>query len=749
MNWLNSNRWSLNLRFFMGFMFLGIMPIFVWIILNIASTQDVLTDTRSQYIQETGNRRATLIEENLLQVDLDLNAFLNVSENAERSMIQVLTSFAEQGRSVSARTSAEFARQTITQDLLFNDDERLLLGAYMFTPDGDVVVTANLNALERPISIDNVAETGIFLSALSILNIENVTSELVFSERDNEQKVELLYKVTDGDDVLGFLVLSLNIDTVFLSALETRENDGDLYSFLILPTNDRYFATDEVVADDLVSFESIGVQRAIDRASSIPATYFTGIDTVRREVIGYSEPVTFLNKRMILMVEENVEVIDSLIVNNLLPTTLPIIFLITISSIVFTIIANRGIIPPLRLLSEGLNAITRNDFSIQLPARNYSELFRDSMTQYNQMRLFLLTANNETQATLQQRSRDLMVTQDIARFITDDSDLQELMDNVIYLIVTNFSGIYHAQIFLTDHSGMAVLRASTGEPGQALLQRGHRLEIGSVSVIGQVVEQNKTIIARDTAVSDIHRQNEFLPDTRAELAIPLQVGRHIIGALDVQSKDSDSFSPAQVEILETIASQISLAIENRRLVNEYQAGDYVPVVTTPSWKNYLPTDEKTVVQAGNQTTYDFDVLRRAVWNNQQAVVGDETPRNTMPFAVPIRLRNQILGVVAYEIPSSEFRYDKVLLAEELVSRLALSLDNARLFQESQESAERERVVNEIAARITGETDIDSILNIAISEIQQALQVSEVGIRLATGDETPNANGVSPNGDGDE
>ena len=73
-----------------------------------------------------------------------------------------------------------------------------------------------------------------------------------------------------------------------------------------------------------------------------------------------------------------------------------------------------------------------------------------------------------------------------------------------------------------DDNQDAVLRASTGTAGQELLKRGHRLASGSVSVIGQVVEQGQMVIARDTSISEVHRQNEFLPETRAELAIPAQ-----------------------------------------------------------------------------------------------------------------------------------------------------------------------------------------------------------------------------------
>jgi GAF domain-containing protein len=106
-----------------------------------------------------------------------------------------------------------------------------------------------------------------------------------------------------------------------------------------------------------------------------------------------------------------------------------------------------------------------------------------------------------------------------------------------------------------------------------------------------------------------------------------------------------------------------------------------------------------------------------------------TEGNTIPFAVPISLRGQVLGAAVWELPASQFSEDKVTLAEELVNRLAVSLDNARLFEESQRATARERLVNDIAAKITGQTAVDAILTTAVREVGQALQSSNVRVRL--------------------
>ena len=338
---------------------------------------------------------------------------------------------------------------------------------------------------------------------------------------------------------------------------------------------------------------------------------------------------------------------------------------------------------------------------------------------------------------LDARDRDIQAVQQISGTAVAQLDSQSLLNNIVERIVSLFPEIYHAQIFLLDaRQEFAVLRASTGEAGRELLQRGHRLEVGGTSVIGQVTEQGRLVIARNTVTSDVHRQNVFLPETRAELAVPLRWGNQIIGALDVQSRQSDSFDEDMVSVLQSMADQLSIAIENTRLYEEstrrLQEIEFSQQRRTRyAWEDYIYSQRQTMLasQAGYQTPNNFSALRDAVFEQKQTVIGDVTERQTIPVAVPIWLKSELLGVIEWEIPEQEFDRNRILLAEDLASRLATSLDNARLVQETQRSANRERILNQISSQITGQTNIDSILQTAVREVGQALQVPRVNIRL--------------------
>ena len=162
------------------------------------------------------------------------------------------------------------------------------------------------------------------------------------------------------------------------------------------------------------------------------------------------------------------------------------------------------------------------------------------------------------------RANHLQTAAEIARDTSSTLALDPLLQRTVNLLCDRF-GYYHASIFLLDESGLyAVVREATGEAGEELKRRTHRLAIGSQSVIGYVTGSGKPLVLNDVSQSSIHRPNPLLPGTRAELGIPLKIGEQVIGALDVQSTQVDDFSPDDVSVLQALANQIAVAVNNAR-----------------------------------------------------------------------------------------------------------------------------------------------------------------------------------------
>nr|MBN1229334.1 GAF domain-containing protein [Anaerolineae bacterium] len=171
---------------------------------------------------------------------------------------------------------------------------------------------------------------------------------------------------------------------------------------------------------------------------------------------------------------------------------------------------------------------------------------------------------------LQVDMQRIALTSEVGRAITAIRNMDALLKRVVSLIVEQ-ADFYHAQVFLIDEAGRyAVLSESTGEAGRELLARQHRLAVGSQSVIGQVTARGEPVIASDTDTDVVHRRNELLPYTRAEMALPLRIGDRVIGALDIQSIHPDAFDERDLAVFQTMADQLAVAIENTRLFERAQ-----------------------------------------------------------------------------------------------------------------------------------------------------------------------------------
>lgn len=156
----------------------------------------------------------------------------------------------------------------------------------------------------------------------------------------------------------------------------------------------------------------------------------------------------------------------------------------------------------------------------------------------------------------------------IGRAITSLLNIDELIVRIVDLIRERY-GFYYVALFLIEAEGRrAVLQYGTGEPGRVLRASDHQLPIGGQSIVGWVCVAQVARVARDVAADAMHQPNPLLPDTRAELALPLQLGERFLGVLDLQSAKLADFDSDEVTALQALADQVAIALENARLYGE-------------------------------------------------------------------------------------------------------------------------------------------------------------------------------------
>jgi len=178
-----------------------------------------------------------------------------------------------------------------------------------------------------------------------------------------------------------------------------------------------------------------------------------------------------------------------------------------------------------------------------------------------------ITERKKNEEALQRRTDYLAASAEIGRLVTSTLDLETIYKSSVNLITERF-GHYYAGIFTVDESGFtAMLQEATGEPGQILKERKYSLPVGSNSVVGIATKTGEVVVINNTALDTQHSQNPLLPETKAETAIPLKIGNRIIGVLDIQSTEVNSFLEDNIAILQLLADQISVGIDNARSYN--------------------------------------------------------------------------------------------------------------------------------------------------------------------------------------
>ena len=408
------------------------------------------------------------------------------------------------------------------------------------------------------------------------------------------------------------------------------------------------------------------------------------------------------------------------------------------------------LIAPLTELTETARRIADGDLTASITARSTDEvgvLANTLNTMTGNLRGVIdateqrvIERTSELQKTTEEslkRAQELRTISEVARAISAETKLGTLLNRVTNLVSEAF-GFYHVGVFLLDQTKTsAILRATNSPGGRKMLARGHSLKVGQVGIVGYVTSAGEPRIALDVGTDAVFFDNPDLPQTRSEMALPLKVRDSIIGALDVQSTEVNAFSQEDIETISILADQIAIAIENARLLEEtQQALSEIQAVYGESisraWEN------KTVKNligyqysaAGGQQVRE-PIERKESREAMQAGRTNISPAEdgSPALAVPIRLRDQVIGVVNIRSGESNrpWKEDEIAVVEATVERLALALENARLFEETSGRAAREHAVAEITAKIRQTNDPQAMIQTALQELKRVLGVTRVEI----------------------
>ena len=432
---------------------------------------------------------------------------------------------------------------------------------------------------------------------------------------------------------------------------------------------------------------------------------------------------------------------------------------------------NLIVLRPLRHLANVAQSQLEGDMSARVQLSTRDEFGQLGLV-FNTLTESLDNVLQGLESIVDERTHDLArrtayqaASAEVSRAAASILDIDQLIRRMVELIRERFE-FHYVGLFLVDETGeWAVLRDGTGESGQALLARGLRVRVGE-GMIGWSIASAQSRVAAQ-ASSDAQRLTlPELPDTRTEAALPLRSRGQVLGALSIEHDQADVFDQDTVTVLQTMADQIAVALDNARLLAanretmqaERQAyGD----LSRDAWAQMLRARGAWGFRYTKQASGIASqvVPAEGAWRSEmvqatqmgQSIVGDSTGEQTL--AIPLKVREQVVGVLSFcksedseDSNGETWTTGEIDLLEALVEQLSMALESARLYQDTQLHAAREQLTREITDEMRRNVDVEAVLQAAVTSLGQALGAPRTYVRL-TIDEGRSAASVSPENGG--
>jgi signal transduction histidine kinase/CheY-like chemotaxis protein len=352
-----------------------------------------------------------------------------------------------------------------------------------------------------------------------------------------------------------------------------------------------------------------------------------------------------------------------------------------------------------------------------------------------------------TNAALQQNTLQFHTAAQVCHAVTSLRNPDELMQAAVNLMRDRFD-LHYVGLFLVDDSGRwAVLRAGTGQIGRQMLAQGYRLEIGGDSAVGWCTAHARPRNVVNAGEPATRPNIPPLPDMRSEVSLPLQFGGRVIGALDLHSTRSQAFSDEDIAVLQALADQVAVAIDNAQAFLELR-----------SHLEETTARQRSAVRQQQRPNFALDPITTRYertqpelppldddWLSQvePALVCHETvvqadPGNGKGYAAlvaPVKLRNQVIGSLGFhEKNGRHWSADEIALIEDVADQMALAVENARLIEQTQAALTETEALYRASRRITSSTDMPTLYQILVDEMADRLEADQCQLIIFDHDE---------------
>ncbi len=333
---------------------------------------------------------------------------------------------------------------------------------------------------------------------------------------------------------------------------------------------------------------------------------------------------------------------------------------------------------------------------------------------------------------LEHRTSQLRAITELGRITTTIHEQEALCATVPKLIGERLE-LDYVELFLVDEArAHLVLRGGYSSSGTDLLL-GRELPLRADDVIATTAIAGEARLLAET-------DDAAFPETHSRLVLPIAVEADVLGVLDLHSASPAAFNQQDRAALQGLADQLAVALESVKLFAETQetlevAQRAYGEISSRAWGEMLRSAGFAGFRSREHEMSPLDArltpeIEHALREKQLVHIPGDA-QNDHLLVLPIKVRDRVIGVVDTYKPGHTpgWTETEIEVLQELSERLGMALESARLYEDTQRRAARERLTGEVAARIRETLDLDSVMQTAAREIRDALGLHDVVVQL--------------------